>query len=338
MPAGMDRVENRPSLGSMNPPGSRSTPKAPSPFFIVVGLLAIVAALAVLASYAGRWWWFADVLANFRPQLGLILLASFVILLFGKWFRFAFLMLVIAAVDLLPVGLLYRPAASSPATFGPNLRVVSFNLLSPNENYDEVITFLEDTDADLVFLHEASEPWENAITESTLSYEVTRTRADDQIFGTLVLAPPGAEVSPFSFAFDGERAVQVVLPWGDASISLLGIHPLSPSTSIRAGLRDDQLAFAADWAAGQSGPVAVVGDFNASPWSHTFAAFREAGLLDSQQGFGVQLSFPTTSNLVLRVPIDHLLHSAELAVVDRRLGPSLGSDHNPLIVDLAPAA
>ena len=322
----------------MNRPVPRSTRNAPSPFLIVVGLLAIVTALAVLAGYAGRWWWFADIIANFRPQLGVILVVCFVILLIGKWFRFALLMLLIAVVDLLPVGLLYRPAAGNPVTIGPDLRVVSFNLLSPNENYAEVISFLEDTEADLVFLHEASEPWEEALRESTLSYEVTSTRTDDQVFGTLVLAPAGAEVSPFSFAFDGERAVQVVLPWGDSSISVLGIHPLSPSTSIRAGLRDDQLAFAADWASAQVGPVAVVGDFNASPWSHTFAAFREAGLMDSEQGFGLQLSFPVTSNLVLRVPIDHLLHSSDLAVLDRRLGPSLGSDHNSLIVDLAPAA
>jgi endonuclease/exonuclease/phosphatase (EEP) superfamily protein YafD len=36
----------------------------------------------------------------------------------------------------------------------------------------------------------------------------------------------------------------------------------------------------------------------------------------------------------MRVPIDHLLHSDTLSVVDRRLGPAMGSDHFPLIVDL----
>jgi endonuclease/exonuclease/phosphatase (EEP) superfamily protein YafD len=38
---------------------------------------------------------------------------------------------------------------------------------------------------------------------------------------------------------------------------------------------------------------------------------------------------------LLQVSIDHLLHSSELAVADRRLGPPMGSDHLPLVVDLS---
>ena len=38
----------------------------------------------------------------------------------------------------------------------------------------------------------------------------------------------------------------------------------------------------------------------------------------------------------LGIPIDHLLHSAELQIVDRRTGPDVGSDHRGLVVDIAP--
>jgi endonuclease/exonuclease/phosphatase (EEP) superfamily protein YafD len=37
---------------------------------------------------------------------------------------------------------------------------------------------------------------------------------------------------------------------------------------------------------------------------------------------------------VLRVPIDHLVHSEVISVRDRRLGPDLGSDHFPLVVEI----
>ena len=86
----------------------------------------------------------------------------------------------------------------------------------------------------------------------------------------------------------------------------------------------------------QSGAFAVVGDLNASPWSWSFGRLTDGGALrNSQIGFGLQPTFSANSNVLFRVPIDHLLHSGDLTVVDRRLGDSLGSDHFSLIVELA---
>ena len=321
----------------MNRPPIRRASKGPSAFLIVVALLAIVAALVALAGFLGRYWWFADIAANFRPQLGVVLVLAAIILFLGRWGKMGLVLLIVAAIDLYPVVTLYRSAPTTPASEAEVARVVSFNLLAANTHYDEVIDFLRSAEADLVFLHEASQPWEETIEEAGLGYELTPTRGNE-IFGTLVLSSGDLTVNPYSFAFDGERAVEVKLPIGGQTVAVLGIHPLSPSTSIRAGYRDRQLAFAATWASQQEGPTVVVGDFNASTWSHTFKAFQAAGLIDSQAGFGIQPSFPARSNFALRIPIDHLLYSEELAVVDRRLGPALGSDHFPLVVDLSTAA
>ncbi len=80
----------------------------------------------------------------------------------------------------------------------------------------------------------------------------------------------------------------------------------------------------------------VVGDFNAARWSHGFRALLDrSGMVDSERGFGFQPTFPAGLPYPLRIPIDHLLHGEGLAVTDRVLGPALGSDHLPLVVDLA---
>jgi endonuclease/exonuclease/phosphatase (EEP) superfamily protein YafD len=79
----------------------------------------------------------------------------------------------------------------------------------------------------------------------------------------------------------------------------------------------------------------VVGDLNATPWSWPFRNLLATGRLrNSQVGFGVQPSFAASSNPLFRVPIDHLVYSDALLVRQRRLGPRLGSDHFPLLVDL----
>lgn len=80
----------------------------------------------------------------------------------------------------------------------------------------------------------------------------------------------------------------------------------------------------------------MVGDFNATPWSYPFRRLMAStDLSNSALGFGLDLSYPADGNPLVRVPIDHLLFSDGLAVVDRRLGPAMGSDHFPLTVDLA---
>ena len=187
-------------------------------------------------------------------------------------------------------------------------------------------------------LHEVTGRWEEAIASASetfveWSYVATEARAGGDLFGSLVLTRPGARVESFGFGLTDPRAVEILLPDG---IAVLAVHPLSPSNQFRAKQNDRQLQFASDWAAGQSGPAIVVGDFNATPWSYPFRRLMAStDLSNSESGFGLDLSYPADGNPLLRIPIDHLLHSDDLAVVDRRLGPAMGSDHFPLTVDLA---
>jgi endonuclease/exonuclease/phosphatase family metal-dependent hydrolase len=55
-------------------------------------------------------------------------------------------------------------------------------------------------------------------------------------------------------------------------------------------------------------------------------------------GFGREGSWPSWLPSPLRIAIDHAFVSNDLAVVARRLGPKIGSDHLRLIFELAPAA
>jgi endonuclease/exonuclease/phosphatase (EEP) superfamily protein YafD len=215
---------------------------------------------------------------------------------------------------------------------------MSFNLLSTNESYSAVIEYIDTVDPDLVLLHEASRPWEVAMESAGLGYEIVRPRSDDLIFGTLALVR-GGDVTAVSFGFAAAsaRAVELTFTPTDWSqpLTVLATHPLAPTDRERARLRDAQLDFAGEWAAGRTGPVVVVGDFNATPWSSPFRSLLATGdLTNSQRGFGLQPSFSSRSHLLMRVPIDHLVHSPALEVTDRRLGPDLGSDHFPLLVDL----
>ncbi len=305
---------------------------------ILVAIPAVALAVVSLAAFGGQWVWWLDVLANFRAQyvVGLVVLG--LVVLMSKWRRIGYGVLAVAAINLVFVLPLYAASPADPDPTAPSIRVMSFNLLSTNQSYSQVLDYIENVDPDLVLLHEASRPWEVAVESAGLDYEVIRSRSDNLIFGTLVMIR-GEDVEAVSYGFTEThpRAVSIVYrPTGwPESVSVLSTHPLAPTEKERAELRDAQLGFAADWAAEQEGAFMVVGDFNATPWSWPMRnLLNKAPLRNSQLGFGLQPSFPTTSAFLMRVPIDHLVQSEALSVVDRRLGPAMGSDHFPLIVDL----
>lgn len=298
---------------------------------LIAAFAAAVALLSLLA-FLGGVFWVLDLVAAFRPQLTLVLLVMTTILAMGRWPRTALVIGLVMAINLATIVPLFLSGTRAATR---DLRILSFNVLANNEDYEEVIEFIKASGADLVVLHEASEPWEEALGEADLGYTIWLNRNREDIFSSVVLASPDAVVESYGFRLDDPRAVAIRLSSG---VSVLAIHPLSPQRSPRAELRDRQLAFAGDWVKDQTGPVIVTGDFNATPFSYPYRRLRKTtGLNDSIRGFGLELSYPARLPSFFQVSIDHLLFSEGLAVVDRRLGPALGSDHFPLIVDLAVA-
>ena len=115
-------------------------------------------------------------------------------------------------------------------------------------------------------------------------------------------------------------------------LSIVAFGTDSPTTSGRAGKRDQALHAAAKWSRAHSGRRVVMGDFNTTPWSSSFRRLLHDGrLFDSLSGFGLQVSWPE-SNVLLRIPIDHAVLGPALAATARGTGPSFGSQHRSLHV------
>ncbi len=304
---------------------------------IFVAIPALALALASLAAFFGRYVWWLDLLANFRVQYTVVLLAAGIALVPSRLRRIGFGILFVAGINLFLVAPLFIGSSGESEIAAPTVRIMSFNLLSDNAEFGAVVEFIEEIQPDIVLLHEASLPWETAMESANLGYEVVRARSDDLIFGTLVLMKHPAVITSFGFAITDPRALEISYQPEDwsAPLMILSSHALSPADAERAGLRDAQLGFAADWASRQQGAYVVVGDFNATPWSWPFRRLIDKGKLNnSQNGFGLQATFAANSNWLFRVPIDHLLYSDSIRVRDRVLGPALGSDHFPIVVDL----
>ena len=129
--------------------------------------------------------------------------------------------------------------------------------------------------------------------------------------------------------------VSVELPVGRAGCLLMAAHPPAPIAADWSARRHAQLAAIGDLAATEARREIVAGDLNTTPWSHGFRQLvRLRSLRDSGVGRGVQATW-NARRWVPRIPIDDVVVSPEVRVIDRRVGPDVGSDHRPVEATLA---
>jgi endonuclease/exonuclease/phosphatase (EEP) superfamily protein YafD len=84
-----------------------------------------------------------------------------------------------------------------------------------------------------------------------------------------------------------------------------------------------------------SGPVVVVGDLNITPYSPLFQDWlARTGLTDTRRGRTLSPSWPVQLPIV-GVPIDHCVVSHDVVIVRHRRLPAFGSDHYPILAELA---
>ena len=80
----------------------------------------------------------------------------------------------------------------------------------------------------------------------------------------------------------------------------------------------------------------VLADLNQTPWSTAYRhLIRDARLQDARRGQWPRKTWRPRRSWLVGLPIDHVLYRGAVQVEQFRLGPDVGSDHLPLLADLA---
>lgn len=290
--------------------------------------------LALVAGMLGRRWWVFDLFAHFRVHyLALFMaLAGFMLILHRV--RWAFAAVLGAAVSAAPL-IAYIPRSAAPAAAdGAIFRLITLNVWFRNADDARLAAYLARTHADAIVLQEIAPRRARALSQLLPRYRYVHTNPDGR--GAAVLSRwPLRAAELKRLAEDASRGAYVQVDWRGARFALLGAHlhwPLTPSETQR---RDGQLLGIASLARAQSGPFLVAGDFNLTPWSPKFPDLLErSGLQDCAQGRGFAASWPSRAAW-LGIRIDHCLASPQWRVLDVHVGPHVGSDHRPIVVDLS---
>lgn len=295
----------------------------------------VVASAATILGFLGRFSWFFDLFSHFRVQYLLALLTLGILHALGRRRRMAAVFLLFACVNFALVLPLYLGATGKPETDAPVMRAMLINVHTQNGDAGRVAAAIRAANPDLLVLEEINARWMADLARLSDSYPHSIVQSREDNFGIALF-------SKFPLDYGGVVAVgDAGVPSLVASVTLaqtnllvIATHPIPPAGREYSRWRNNQLDRLRDNVR-PSHPVLLLGDLNVTPWSAHFRRLVACtGLRDSARGFGVQ---PTWQfyNPFLRIPLDHCLHSQEVVIVDRRVGPDVSSDHRPLIVDFA---
>lgn len=236
----------------------------------------------------------------------------------------------------------YTPLARREMRFAPRrddpneVALLAINVLMENRQHDRVAALIAREDPDVLFLMETDGTWVTALGETLARYPTVLSEPRPDCYG-LVFATrlPVEEARIVHLTPDTTPAVFASLRTkGGRLFHFLGLHPQPPVPGVDTDERDAQILYAARFARRTDVPVVVMGDFNDAAWSHTSRLYKTFGrYLDPRVGRGLYASFHA-GNPLIRCALDQLFVSEEMAMIDFRLGPNVGSDHFPVIARL----
>jgi endonuclease/exonuclease/phosphatase (EEP) superfamily protein YafD len=298
----------------------------------VATVVAVVGTATVLG-LLDRFYWPFELADVFRLQYLAVLVAAALGSLALRRRRLAAVAAVLAAVNLGVLGISLIPtatAASGPAA--GSLRVVVANVEVGNSDFAAVERLVAQTHPDVFGVTELTRPMADDLARALPAYRarLVRTRHDAYGIGVYSRRPLlGARV--LNLPADGPPTIVARVLVAGEPVTLVVTHV---HTTFAGSIHARQLHALGRASVGKR--VAICGDFNSPPWSAPMRKFASgAGLRDLYGGRAwAAYSWPTWSSL-LRVPLDNCFVGSGLVVRAHRDGPGDGSDHRPLVVDLA---
>ena len=228
-----------------------------------------------------------------------------------------------------------RPMA--PAKAGATVKIIQFNAWASNEDPQTTLAWLLAQKADVVVLEEGGGGAWPVVSGLSKAYPAStkcpsKHGCDTWIFSRWPIAASG-QYAQSGFGLPGAWAT---LSHPGGGFTVAGAHFVWPYPAGRQQAQTDTLVKAL--ARFPHDTLIVTGDFNSTPWSFTLRRRDKALGLDRRTR--ALASWP--SGAFSRVatapfpvfPIDHVYAGKAWKTVSVERGPTLGSDHRPVVVIL----
>jgi len=250
--------------------------------------------------------------------------------------------------------------ANSPTTTSSSIRVVSINLERLFLVDETLSAFLQQTKPDVLVLEETGWGWQRhrwqrrigatpIAGHGALPEHLFAGRLGDLVVFSRFPISASETIDVIGNAETHDEAdreiLSLTLDVDGAALKLLALHPASPRTRPRWMDRQAYLATLnsqiqkSNSTEDRAEPTLVIGDWNLSPWSGHFLKMLTDNNLRTAFPGGIpqttRFFFDYRLHWLLGAVVDHFAVTPDIEIQKVELGPDIGSDHLPLIVDVA---
>jgi endonuclease/exonuclease/phosphatase (EEP) superfamily protein YafD len=301
-----------------------------------LGVVAAVGGtLGVLIGVAGgSLHWSFDLAAQFLLPSIVAAGAGALVAVLCRWPRLA----LAAAGAALAAYVTAAPFTSPPAFAAkeaPRFKVLLFNIWAWNKRLPQVREMVERADADIVVFIETTEHNRDDLQALSALYPhrfdcVGSGRCDITIFARSRLTAPAVKATG-----DPDRSplVNVETEVAGCRMKLFATHMTRPFPNRPFWAQRAQAEEIGSDVGAWPGAKLLLGDFNGAPWGHIVRTIEQRGGVSVLTGEGG--TWPSLFPPQMRIPIDHMMAGRGLSFVSRQVLPRIGSDHAPVLAEIA---
>lgn len=261
-------------------------------------------------------------------------------LLLRSW-RMTVCALPLSIILLVPTIASLRPKHPGPAA-GPTVRVMSMNLMFSNRDASAILYQVHQANPDIIAIQEYTQWADDLLTRELKDYPYRLTDPDDNedSRGMAVFSrvPMQAELQQMQGSLS-RKQIRATFMLDGQPVVLYNIHPASPQSMAAIMRNRVETADLVEQLEQEHDPIILAGDFNATETTPNLHAYESFGLCSTHDlaGWGRGSTWPDVG-LLKHLPgfrIDHILIGGQLTCTDDHVGGPTGSDHRPVIADIA---
>ncbi len=303
----------------------------------LVTSLSVILIVAFTASLFARVGWLFDLGSHFLLQyiIGTCVLAPALLILKKK--RMAALVCIVGLGSFVEAGIYHHRYYQPPNPVqmsSEHLNVVQYNRLAVHLDHGDVVQWLRSNPFDVVVLQEATFTLSEQVKALKEEYPYQLHEPRHHAFGMIILSRHKFHDAQkidvggtFSFKFTIEKLE-------DIPVTFYALHAMVPFNM----MRDIELKSAAHHIANDNAErIIFMGDWNITPFSPHFSNILKISKLQHRDTSLYPITtWPSFFALpILQIPIDQILFSPSLKLINKERGPAMGSDHYPLIASFS---